>query len=379
MTALFGLKSTSQPSRQILPQHREREPSSTNESLFSSSGGFCPWVRAHRAAARHLHAEKGLGSQLESSLPELTDTIWEGARVEGDGFLPTVGFTSHREDGGVVGWKCKGKKKKQTTKKTLLTTRVRVFCSVKGTFLPPPIPPSSSSSSPPSPPSPSFSPSPPSPAHSSWFIFGCKFMAPFVFLILLQTILKPQTFLLGANKLNTCMPPRQNINCGVLMNDVVLDSETKQTVSLHHCLLPPRVSRSRMSTQPTDCFYFTLSFLFLSQLRLFWDYYVGTEHGPGKSSALLPRLDASKESLSPTIPVHRSTPAPAARILHRETPSWPRALLSLDLKPKGRPSWPFPVPISFSTELLGSLAGRGTGVPPSLFAELHLPAGLRSF
>lgn len=103
---------------------------------------------------------------------------------------------------------------------------------------------------------------PPSPAHSSWFIFGCKFMAPFVFLILSQTILKPQTFLLGANKLNTCMPPRQNINCGVLMNDVVLDSETKQAVSLHHCLLPPRVSGSGTSTQPTDSFYFILSFPF---------------------------------------------------------------------------------------------------------------------
>lgn len=160
-------------------------------------------------------------------------------------------------------------------------------------------------------------------------------MAPFVFLILLQTILKPQTFLLGANKLNTCMPPRQNINCGVLMNDVVLDSETKQAVSLHHCLLPPRVSGSRMSTQPTDCFYFILSFPFLSQLCLFWDYYAGTEHGPGKSSTLLPRLDASEESLSPTFPMHRSTAAPAARILHGETPSWPRALLRLDLKPKG--------------------------------------------
>lgn len=87
-------------------------------------------------------------------------------------------------------------------------------------------------------------------------------MAPFVFLILLQTILKPQTFLLGANKLNTCMPPRQNINCGVLMNDVVLDSETKQAVSPHHCLLPPRVSGSRMSTQPTNCFAFILSYPF---------------------------------------------------------------------------------------------------------------------
>lgn len=119
------------------------------------------------------------------------------------------------------------------------------------------------------------------------------------------------------------------------MNDVVLDSETKQAVSLHHCLLPPRVSGSRMSTQPTDCFYFILSFPFLSQLCLFWDYYAGTEHGPGKSSTLLPRLDASEESLSPTFPVHRSTAAPAARILHGETPSWPRALLRLDLKPKG--------------------------------------------
>lgn len=174
------------------------------------------------------------------------------------------------------------------------------------------------------------------------------------------------------------MPPRQNINCGVLMNDVVLDSETKQAVSLHHCLLPPRVSGSRMSTQPTDCFYFILSFPFLSQLCLFWDYYAGTEHGPGKSSALLPRLDASEESLSPTFPVHRSTPAPAARILHGETPSCPRALLSLHLKPKGYPSRPFPIPISSSTEMLGSLAGRGTGVPPSLFAELQLPTGLTS-
>lgn len=221
-------------------------------------------------------------------------------------------------------------------------------------------------------------PPPFSPAHSSWFIFGCKFMAPFVFLILLQTILKPQTFLLGANKLNTCMPPRQNINCGVLMNDVVLDSETKQAVSLHHCLLPPQVSGSRMSTQPTDCFYFILSFPFLSQLCLFWDYYAGTEHGPGKSSALLPRLDASEESLSPTFPVHRSTPTPAARILHRETPSWPRALLSPDLKPKGCASWPFPIPICFSTKVPGSLTGRDTGVPPSPFAELQLPTGLTS-
>lgn len=131
----------------------------------------------------------------------------------------------------------------------LLTARVRGFGS--GEAAPAaPIPPSST-------PLP-----PPSPAHSSWFIFGCKFMAPFVFLILSQTILKPQTFLLGANKLNTCMPPRQNINCGVLMNDVVLDSETKQAVSLHHCLLPPRVSGSGTSTQPTDCFYFILSFPF---------------------------------------------------------------------------------------------------------------------
>lgn len=155
------------------------------------------------------------------------------------------------------------------------------------------------------------------------------------------------------------MPRRQNINCGVLMNDAVLDSETKQAVSLHHCLLPPRVSGLRMSTQPTDCFYFILSFLFLSQLCLFWDYYAGTEHKPSESSAFLPRLDASEESLSPTFAVHHSTAVPAARILHGETPSWPRALLSLHLKPKGHESWPFAIPIYFSTKVLGSLTGRG--------------------
>lgn len=61
MTALFGLKSMSQPNRQILPQDHEREPSSINESLFSGSSGFCLWVKAHGAAAQRGHTEKGLG------------------------------------------------------------------------------------------------------------------------------------------------------------------------------------------------------------------------------------------------------------------------------------------------------------------------------
>lgn len=39
------------------------------------------------------------------------------------------------------------------------------------------------------------------------------------------------------------------------------------------------------------------------------------------------KLDDPKESLSPTFPM---------RILRRESPSWPRALLRLDLNPKGR-------------------------------------------
>lgn len=110
-TAPFGLKSMSQPSRQILPQDREWEPSSINESLFSGSSGFCPWVKAHGAAAQHGHAEKGLepGQPMAAGIqPAGADrSDLGGARLEGDGFFSTVGFTSHMEEGGGLGWKCK--------------------------------------------------------------------------------------------------------------------------------------------------------------------------------------------------------------------------------------------------------------------------------
>lgn len=207
--------------------------------FFSSFSGFCPWVKAA------WEGVKGPGAwQLEPSPPELTRHDPGG--LSWKAMAPSLQFLLRRMEMP----KKNIKFTEQPGSGCLAVGKVR-SCRLPSLLLPPaPLPPL-----PPSLP-------PPSPAHSSWFIFGCKFMAPFVFLILLQTILKPQTFLLGANKLNTCMPPRQNINCGVLMNDVVLDSETKQAVSLHHCLLPPRVSGSRMSTQPTDCFYFILSFPF---------------------------------------------------------------------------------------------------------------------
>lgn len=48
---------------------------------------------------------------------ELTGTILGGgARIKGDGFFSTVGFTRQTEEGGGAGWKCK-KKPKPTLKK----------------------------------------------------------------------------------------------------------------------------------------------------------------------------------------------------------------------------------------------------------------------
>lgn len=180
-------------------------------------------------------------------------------------------------------------------------------------------------------------------------------MAPFVFLILLQTILKPQTFLLGANKLNTCMPPRQNINCGVLMNDVVLDSETKQAVSLHHCLLPPRVSGSRMSTQPTDCFYFILSFPFFKPAVPILGLLCWNRAQALQVQCSLARAGCFQGKSLSHLSLHQST-----LILHQKTPSWPRALLGSDPKAQGEASWPFPAPFPFCTQTPGSLVGSST-------------------
>lgn len=201
-------------------------------------------------------------------------------------------------------------------------------------------------------------------------------MAPFVFLILLQTILKPQTFLLGANKLNTCMPPRQNINCGVLMNDVVLDSETKQAVSLHHCLLPPRVSGSRMSTQPTDCFYFILSFPFFKPAVPILGLLCWNRARALQVHCSLARAECFRGKSLSHLSLHQSTLAPL--IPHQETPSWPRVLLGSDPKAQGDASWPFPAPIPLCTQTPGSLVGSSTAAPRSLFAEIQLPTALKS-
>lgn len=109
---------------------------------------------------------------------------------------------------------------------------------------------------------------------------------------------------------------------------------------------------------PRTAFILFFLFLFLSQLCLFWDYYAGTEHGPCKSSALLPGLDASKEKSLSHLSLHQSTLAPL--ILHQKTPSWPQALLGSDPKAQGEASWPFPAPIPFCTQTPGSLVGSST-------------------
>lgn len=66
------------------------------------------------------------GLKLTGQQPN-TDTLRRGfsgydlaggeARMEGDGFLTTVGFTAHMEEGGGVGWKCKKKQANKNLKK----------------------------------------------------------------------------------------------------------------------------------------------------------------------------------------------------------------------------------------------------------------------
>lgn len=96
--------------------------------------------------------------QLESSPLELTDRIWGGGRLGWKGMVSFPSWRLQVTRRRVARLGGNARKKNPEPKKPLLTTWVRGFCSVKGTFPPPPIPPSSSR---PSPPSPSFPPSPP--------------------------------------------------------------------------------------------------------------------------------------------------------------------------------------------------------------------------